>query len=498
MATSDTVEILLDTSSPEDYLKFLRLKRLPRVRFQGRLALVPREYAASMALSVPAASADYSPSPFLFDYQRDIAALAVRKKRFAVFARCGLGKSLIYLDYAKHVASVLPPGKAVLICCPLMVIKQLVGEAARFYGDSLALEQVSARDLPKWLASGSSRIGITNYESIREGLEPGRLGGLILDESQCLKSHYGAWGQRLIEMGRGLEWKLCATGTPAPNDRIEFANHAVFLDRFPTVNAFLARYFVNRGQTGERWELKPHALRPFYRSLSDWCIFLENPATYGWKDNVGAIPPIHIHIHEVGLTEEQREIVTSLSGDLYGTPGGMVKRSKLAQLAKGRYAGKDVSTLKPAFIRDLIGTWQDRESTLVWCKFNEEQDGLARILPGCESITGATKQADRERIVADFQAGRLRTVVTKPDILGLGLDLQICTRQVFSTCQDSYEDFWQAVARSNRVGSTMPLNVHLPVTPVEEPMMENVLRKVKRVQQDAEEQEATFKEVRFL
>ena len=74
-----------------------------------------------------------------------------------------------------------------------------------------------------------------------------------------LKSHYGQWGQRLIELGRGLSWKLGETGTPAPNDRIEYANHAVFLDQYPTVNSFLARFFVNRGQTNERWELKPHA-----------------------------------------------------------------------------------------------------------------------------------------------------------------------------------------------------------------------------------------------
>jgi hypothetical protein len=35
-----------------------------------------------------------------------------------------------------------------------------------------------------------------------------------------LKSHYGEYGTRLIQLGRGLKWKLCATGTPAPNDRI--------------------------------------------------------------------------------------------------------------------------------------------------------------------------------------------------------------------------------------------------------------------------------------
>ena len=53
--------------------------------------------------------------------------------------------------------------------------------------------------------------------------------------------------------------------------------------------------------------------------------------------------------------------------------------------------------------------------------------------------------------------------------------------------------FHQAVKRSNRVGSTRPLHVHLPVTDIERMQMENVLRKAEMVQRDTEEQEAIFK-----
>ena len=73
--------------------------------------------------------------------------------------------------------------------------------------------------------------------------------------------------------------------------------------------------------------------------------------------------------------------------------------------------------------------------------------------------------------------------------------MQIATRQVFSGLQDSYEEFYQAVKRSNRIGSTRDLNVHIPVTDIEEPMVANVLRKSSRVQADAEKQEALFREL---
>lgn len=482
------MRIQLDLTSVADYRRFLAVKRLPSYRFVGRTAEFPDEYADR--LDIPAAVAEsepYVPILGLFDYQRDITALAIRKRKFAAFVDMGLGKTLVMLEFARHAARQIPDGRSVLIVSPLMVVDQTLAEAHAFYGGSLPIERVRAADLSAWMTDGSAgRIGITNYDALRGDTPQGRLGGLILDESSMLKSHYGKWGQDCIRLGRGLDWKLALTGTPAPNDRIEFANHAVFLDAFPNVNAFLARYFVNRGQTNERWELKPHALGPFYRSLSHWCIFLTNPATYGWKDNATGIPPIHVHIHDVDLSDSQNAAVRDLTGTLFTNHvGGIGSRSKLARIAKTG------DTNKPAFIRDLIALWPD-ESTLVWCRFNDEQGRLAAELPGAASISGATPYAERAEIIGAFKAGRIRTLISKPKILGLGLNLQIATRQVFSSLHDSYEEFAQAVKRSNRVGSTRDLNVHVPITEVERPMVETVLRKAKRVQQDTEEQERLF------
>ena len=96
------------------------------------------------------------------------------------------------------------------------------------------------------------------------------------------------------------------------------------------------------------------------------------------------------------------------------------------------------------------------------------------------------------------QARQSSTLISKPRILGFGLNLQVATRQVFSGLQDSYEEFYQCVKRSNRIGSTKPLNVHIPVTELEEPMVENVLQKAHRVEQDTREQEAVFREESIL
>jgi len=480
------VNIYLDDSI-DSYRTFLRIKSLPRYEIHGRMAFVPDEYAET--LGVHTASADvagYSPSDWLFDYQREIVATAIRKRKYAIFADCGLGKTPMLLEYARYVRSVQP--KPVLIVSPLMVVQQTMDECQKFYGDSLPIEQVAAKDLTKWLRNKDGRLGITNYDALKDSTPQGNLGGLILDESSMLKSHYGKWGQVCLRLGAGLDWKLALTGTPAPNDRIEYANHAVFLDAFPNVNSFLARFFINRGQTMERWELKPHALRPFYTALSHWCIFLTDPSTYGWKDNVHNIPPIHVHIHDVRLSEKQEREVQKTTGQLFVTElGGITTRAKLSRMAKCE------SSTKPQYIADLVRSWPD-ESTLIWCRYNDEQRAIEQVLPEAASLDGSTPQAERQRIVDEFKSGRVRVLISKPKILGFGLNLQICTRQVFSGLQDSYEEYYQAVKRSNRIGSTKPLNVHIPVSDVERPMVDNVLRKARRVEADTREQESLFRE----
>lgn len=486
---------LLDLDRIEDYRTFLRIKSLPVYKFTGRSAEYPDEYdhIVTGKRSVKRCAESGNLSSFLFDYQRAIVDISLRKQKFCVFADCGLGKTLIFLEYARHVVESLPEDQCVLIVSPLMVVNQTIEGCEEFYGDSLRIHRVPSNEINHFLSNDGPRIGITNFEAFSNPVERGRIGCLIIDESSMLKSHYGKWGTSLVELGRGLDWKLALTGTPAPNDRIEYANHGVLMDAYPTINSFLAKYFVNRGQTNERWELKPHALESFYRDISHWCIFLTDPRTYGWHDNVEELPPIEVHIHEVKMTAEQNEIAQDKTGDLFVTKlGGISSRSRLATISKGFSGTERIESLKPMFIKALVESWPD-ESTIIWCLYNEEQRILEETLPDAESITGETPLAEREGIIADFKAGRCKVLITKPKILGFGLNLQIATRQIFSGLQDSYESYYQAVKRSNRYGAKKPLNIHIPVTDLERPMIETVLSKAKRVQKDAEEQERIFK-----
>ena len=94
--------IVFDAGSIESYHQFLAVKRLPTYLIRGRTAEFPDEYAELVGVATAKArDVDYDPSAFLFDYQRDISRMALQKRKYAVFADCGLGKTFIMLEFAR-------------------------------------------------------------------------------------------------------------------------------------------------------------------------------------------------------------------------------------------------------------------------------------------------------------------------------------------------------------------------------------------------------------
>ena len=98
--------IRFNTKNAADYRRFLAVRLCPVYCFEGNAARVPDEYADRLGIT-PANTGDaavkYTPIDGMFDYQRDITRLAIQKRKFAIFADCGLGKTLMLLEFSRHV-----------------------------------------------------------------------------------------------------------------------------------------------------------------------------------------------------------------------------------------------------------------------------------------------------------------------------------------------------------------------------------------------------------
>lgn len=454
---------------------------------------------AVAGLTVAEAIAAHDPFPdFLFDYQQWTVEMALDRERFALFADCGLGKTLMQLEWARQVSK---HGR-VLIVAPLQVVPQTIDEARRFYGDDLIVHDVSDRlGLEGWLCDGWG-VGITNYEKLDGTDRPLPVAGVVLDESSVLKSSMGSRRTSLMNAFAGVRFKLCCSATPAPNDRVEYAEHAFFLDVVRSTREFLARFFINRDGN---WDLKRHGVQDFYRHLASWSVFMRSPAAYGFTENLRSLPAMRVEYPQVALTVEQseaaREHEKGVQSSLFGaTPGGIVSRTKVMQIAHGfRLDGKTIDRFpskKPATIAELVNVTHGDEQVIVWVTFDEEARQLGELIPDAEVLDGRTSKPRRTQVIESFRSGNApRVLIAKPSMLGFGLNLQNCRIQVFSTITDSFERFYQAVRRSHRYGQTRPVIIYVPLTALDDAMCQNVMSKEAVWVEDGRRQEQAYIDV---
>jgi hypothetical protein len=447
----------------------------------------------------------------LFDFQRFIVEQALTCKRFAVWADTGLGKTAIELEFARQVMA-LTRGK-VLIVTPLQVIPQMMEMARGFYVDGLPLERLATRQaLADWCAAPGSCVGITNPEKFIEGTlsELRLLGGLVVDESSLLKTGGGVIKWNLIKSARGIEYKLSATATPAPNDRMEYASQASFLEKLRSEGDVIWTFF-RKTKKGD-WEVKPRARDAFYRFMASWSIYLRDPAAFGFADILSTLPEPDVREYRLPITDLQRELMYGFVGQKGGLFSddrlGVKERGKLSQLAKGFHYEKRngkrlvarVESHKPAFVANLIrADVADGRQVLAWTVFDEESVILSQELAGAsfsvDVLDGSMTAQARADVLERFRGGQLQVLISKAQLIGYGLNLQNCRSMVFSGFDDSFERMYQAIRRAHRFGQTESVRVHVPYIPeLEGLVFSNVKRKQRQFEEDTAAAEVAYRD----
>lgn len=231
---------------------------------------------------------------FLFDFQADTVSHAIRRGRTALFEDCGLGKTVQELVWAENVVRFTNGN--VLLCTPLAVGAQMVGEAAKF-----GVEVHRSHD-----GHAHRGITITNYENLHK-FDPADFVGMICDESSILKSFDGTRRGQITQFMRKLPYRLLATATAAPNDYIELGTSSEALGYLGYMD-MLARFFkndLNNSASGRfrgeviKWRLKGHAEVPFWRWVCSWARAIRKPSDLGYSDERFILPELFEQEHLV-------------------------------------------------------------------------------------------------------------------------------------------------------------------------------------------------------
>jgi DNA modification methylase len=372
-------------------------------------------------------------NPMLFDFQADIVHWCLQRGKSAIFADCGLGKTLMQLDWAHQIHR--KENKPILILAPLAVSQQTVKEGIKFN------IPVNICEFQKDVVNG---INITNYEKLNH-FDPDEFIAVVLDESSILKSYSGKTKKQIIESFKKTRYKLACTATPSPNDHMELLNQAAFLNVMESHQA-LAIWFINDTSCAGNYTLKGHATNSFWEWVSSWSVNLSSPMDLGYKVEGFDLPALNIieEIVSVDLTKDRGDELIRIP-NLNATAFHKEKRI----------------TAKNRAIRCAEIIKKSNDQHMIWCDTNYEADELKKAIPEAIEVRGSDSNNKKENCALKFKTGEIKILISKSSIFGFGLNFQNCHSVIFCGLSYSYESFYQATRRFWRYGQTKAVNCYI-------------------------------------
>lgn len=388
----------------------------------------------------------------LFGFQRHCVEFGLETGAWGAFLDTGLGKTLVELEFVTHAAEAT--NGYGLILTDLAVARQIEREGRKFgYPARVIRDQSEA----------GPGINICNYDRLHL-INPRAFGAAALDEASILKSYTGRQSTALIEAFDGMQFKMPATATPAPNDHMEIGPYAEFCEVMNS-NEMLSRFFINdTANASQQWRLKRHGVESFWDWMASWCRLAQMPSDLGGDDTGFVLPPLNVVRHRAA------EAAPIMSGGLFGDE--QVSATNLHKIKRATIANR-------ASIAGELAM-ADREPWVLWVDTDYEADAVLSTLDGAAGVVevrGSMSADAKESALEAFVLGNARIMVTKPSVAGRGLNWQHCCNTAYVGRSFSYEAWYQSVRRFWRFGQTRTVNVHLIVAEGEDSIARVIDRK---------------------
>lgn len=394
---------------------------------------------------------------YLFDFQNVIVDWSIRKGRAAIFADCGMGKTIMELVWAENV--IRHTNKPVLILTPLSVTGQTLEEAEKF---GIAAHRAMPDKNPK-------AIQVTNYEKLHY-FDPMNYAGIVCDESSILKNFNGTRKAQITEFMRQVPYRLLGTATAAPNDWPELGTSSEALGYYG-YSDMITKFFTNKQKSAalmhgrfrtDKWELREYAKEHFWRWVTSWAMAARMPSDLGFDNDGFVLPP---------LIENDTEVIANIPSQ------GKLFDMEATNFHEEREAIRRTITERCEVAAEKIS---GHNISMAWCHLNDESAMLRKLIPGAVEITGSDSDEKKEEAIRWFIHGtdETRRLISKPKIFGFGMNFQHCNYMTYFPT-NSYEQYYQATRRFWRFGQTEPVTVDRIFTNGGKRMLRNLDRKAR-------------------
>ena len=394
----------------------------------------------------------------MFDFQKYVSEIAIKKGRYACFLDTGTGKTLIELTIAANY--VMHTNKPVLIITPLAVADQHIRESEKF-----GIDDVEHTKNGKY----KKKIVLINYERIHY-LNQTDFDCVILDESSILKNFDGATKAKITSFMKKIKYRYLFTATPSPNDFIELGTSSEALGYLGYTD-MLTKFFKNNEDTikpqniGTKWILKGHAEKDFFDWVSSWSISMRKPSDFGFSDEKFILPELITNYHSV---KNPNNLVVNGQIQLYNQIARRLTEIKVEQR----------QTIEKR-CEKAIDIARDHETTVYWCNFNRESELLHELDKNSYEIKGSMNIDKKEEILLSFSKGEIKKLITKAKMTGFGLNWQHCGHTVFFP-SFSYEQYYQSIRRFWRFGRYEPVICDFVYSDGQKRVLDSLLAKTEK------------------
>lgn len=411
-------------------------------------------------------------SPCLMPHQKDSVQWALSGGRRAIFARFGLGKTVMQLEFNRQ-ALLHEGGGRALFVVPLGVKQEFAHDAEHLLGIAP----------PKYIKSISEAatdgMYITNYERVRDGdIDPKEFVSVTLDEASVLRSFGSKTYQTFLQKFKGIKYKLCCTATPDPNKYKELIHYGGFLEIMDTGQA-LTRFFQRDSTKANNLTLYPHMEQEFWLWISSWALFISKPSDVNpeYSDEGYDLPELEINWHKLQYSNSEK---TDKSGQI------QLFSSAAASLQDAAEIKRNSIPQRTAKMKEIIDS--DPEAHFIlWHDLEAERHAIKKAVPEAVEIFGSLDLDIREQRIMDFSEGKSRLLATKKEISGSGCNFQrYCHRAVFLGIDYKFNDFIQAIHRIYRFLQTERVVIDIIYTDAEEEIKTELLAKWQRYDKQSE------------
>lgn len=372
----------------------------------------------------------------------------------------GLGKTM-------QVLLALPPAPRVLVVAPASVVGAWLAEAAKWRGD-LAAAAITSAAAFRWPMEGE--LVAVSYDVLARAhkaaggkfrVPPGLV--VVCDEAHACKSHKSLRTKACRAACRGARkaggraWLL--TGTPVQNRPSELRTLLEVADLFTETFGSWTRYVRAFGGAVAVALSEAQATPAVADALA--------PAVLRrLKSEVARdLPAKTVEVREVPLSGRAAEIAAELEALVLERAGdgsedaiarALESSSEIGAVAAAR---KVLAMAKlPVALAEVEACEEAGEPLVVATAHRDVAEAIG-TREGWGLIVGGVSQEERTRIVAEFQAGRLRGIALTIRAGGTGLTLTAASRILFIDQDWNPAQNAQAEDRIHRIGQHSPCTV---------------------------------------